>query len=82
MYFIQAFSVSDCQRLNFNETKIKQDHNKNIYQIYAYNFSIGEISVPARYNKDSSSINFINGIKYSLGTLYFAVKYLLFKNVY
>ena len=56
--------------------------SKMLYQIYSNNFTIGEISVPTRYNQNSSSINFINGIKYSLGTLYFAVKYLLFKNVY
>ena len=55
--------------------------SKILYQIYSNEFTIGEISVPTNYNDDSSSISFINGIKYSLGTLYFALKYLLLNKI-
>ncbi|SVE39748.1 uncharacterized protein METZ01_LOCUS492602, partial [marine metagenome] len=55
--------------------------SKILYQIFSNEFTIGEISVPTNYNADSSSISFINGIQYSIGTLYYALKYLFVNKI-
>jgi len=42
-------------------------------------FSIGEISCPARYFEEASSINFVRSIKYDLGVLATSLQYRLNK---
>ncbi|MBI4748960.1 MAG: glycosyltransferase family 2 protein [Acidobacteria bacterium] len=43
--------------------------NEMLAQIVYFDFQIGEISCPTRYEADSSSINFIRSCKYGLGVL-------------
>ncbi len=48
-----------------------------LFQIIEKGFRIGEIPVPVRYFPEASSINFKRSLKYGLGTLLVAGKYLL-----
>ena len=47
-----------------------------LFQIVEKGFRIGEIPVPVRYFKEASSINFTRSIRYGLGTVFTALKYL------
>lgn len=47
-----------------------------LFQIVARRYRIGEISVPVRYFKEASSINFWRSVKYGLGTIGAGLKYL------
>jgi len=47
-----------------------------LFQIVARQYRIGEIPVPVRYFKEASSINFWRSLKYGLGTVVVALKYL------
>lgn len=44
--------------------------NQMLLQAIYFNYSIGEISCPAKYFEDASSINFPRSIKYGLGVLF------------
>lgn len=65
-------------------TKINWADNSNdfvfdsqvLFQIVARQYRIGEIPVPVRYFKEASSINFWRSLKYGLGTVVVALKYL------
>ncbi len=48
-----------------------------LFQIVKKGFKIGELPVPVRYFKESSSINFYRSLKYGIQTLRLAVKYWL-----
>jgi len=50
-----------------------------LFQIVAKGWKIGEIPVPVRYFEEASSINFARSVKYGLGTLLTAWKYLMGK---
>jgi len=47
-----------------------------LFQIIEKGFTIGEISVPVRYFPEASSINLKRSIRYGLGTVWTALKYL------
>lgn len=47
-----------------------------LFEIIARKYKIGEISVPVRYFKEASSINFWQSLKYGLGTVRIAILYL------
>lgn len=49
--------------------------NEIIAQIFYKKFTVGEISCPAKYEKDSSSINFARSMKYGIGVLGVSFKY-------
>jgi hypothetical protein len=49
--------------------------NQLLAQICYQGTEIGEISCPANYEKDSSSINFSRSVKYGLGVLVVSMKY-------
>lgn len=53
--------------------------NEMLAQAAYFGFRIGEISCPARYFEDASSINFTRSVKYGLGVLLTSVKYVLQK---
>lgn len=53
--------------------------NEIITQILYQGFKVGEISCPTKYDKDSSSINFISSIKYGFGCLRVSLLYLMSK---
>jgi hypothetical protein len=51
--------------------------NQILLQVMRSGFRIGEISCPAHYFADASSINFSRSLKYGLGCLYEAIRYRL-----
>lgn len=51
--------------------------NEMLAQGVYFGFSIGEISCPARYFEDASSINFSRSVKYGFGVLATSIQYLL-----
>ncbi|HMB62190.1 MAG TPA: glycosyltransferase family 2 protein [Eudoraea sp.] len=53
--------------------------NQMLAQICYKGFNIGEISCPAKYEQDSSSINFRRSIAYGLGVLWVSLQYFLQK---
>jgi len=48
-----------------------------LFKIVAKGYKIGEISVPVRYFKEASSINFSRSLKYGLATVWTGFKYWL-----
>lgn len=48
-----------------------------LVQAVVFGFRIDEISVPTRYFKEASSVNFMNGVIYGLKTLWTLVKFIL-----
>lgn len=53
--------------------------NQMLVQIVYFGYSIGEISCPARYFKEASSINFRRSVNYGLGVLKTTLQFLLQK---
>ena len=53
--------------------------NQIISQSIMHNFRIGEISCPAKYSPDSSSINFKKSVNYGLGVIYVTIEHLFHK---
>lgn len=51
--------------------------NEILVQAVYFGFKIGEISCPAKYFDDASSINFARSIKYGVGVVVTSMKYLL-----
>lgn len=51
--------------------------NQMLTQIIHAGFDIGEITCPTRYDTDSSSINFLNSVKYGLGVMKTSLEYRL-----
>jgi glycosyltransferase involved in cell wall biosynthesis len=51
--------------------------NQILVQIIAAGYHIGEISCPAKYFEEASSINLFQSIKYGFGCLYISFRYLL-----
>lgn len=50
-----------------------------LFQIVAKGWKIGELPVPIRYFEEASSINFVRSLKYGIGTVLTALKYLFSK---
>jgi hypothetical protein len=66
----RAFSVNVLKKINFeNNSDGFVFDNEMLSQIIYAGFTIAEISCPARYFKEASSINFINSIYYGLGVV-------------
>lgn len=53
--------------------------NQILLQVFYFSFHVGEISCPALYNKDSSSINFSGSVKYGIKVLLTGLKYIIAK---
>ena len=53
--------------------------NQILLQAFFFGYRVGEITCPAIYAKDSSSINFSRSVVYGLGVLSTALKYMLKK---
>jgi len=54
--------------------------NQMLLQALFFDFKVGEISCPTRYEKDSSSINFKRSLTYGFGVLWTACQYRLSKS--
>jgi glycosyltransferase involved in cell wall biosynthesis len=53
--------------------------NQILAQAIFYGFSVGELSCPAHYFPEASSINFSRSLKYGLGVLWTSMKFFLHK---
>jgi glycosyltransferase involved in cell wall biosynthesis len=53
--------------------------NQMLLQLFYYEFSVGEVSCPAAYAQDSSSISILRSIPYGAGVLVAALQYCLAK---
>ncbi len=51
--------------------------NELLLQMFYFGFQVGEVSCPARYFEEASSISFRRGVVYGLGVLQTALKYFL-----
>jgi glycosyltransferase involved in cell wall biosynthesis len=76
----RAFSKEVLEKLNFeaNSDDFIFD-NQMLTQIFYWGYEIGEISCPAKYFDDASSINFRRSLKYGLGVLSNSILYRLNK---
>ena len=76
----RAFSREILEKVNF---KANSDDfifdNQMLTQIFYFGYEIGEISCPAKYFEEASSINFSRSVKYGLGVLKNSVLYRLNK---
>jgi len=54
--------------------------NQMLLQAFYFGFSVGEISCPTLYNKESSVINFTRGLKYAIGVLVTGLEYIIAKS--
>jgi glycosyltransferase involved in cell wall biosynthesis len=76
----RAFSREILERVNYNANS--DDFifdNQMLTQIFYCGYEIGEISCPAKYFEEASSINFRRSMKYGLGVLSNSIKYRLNK---
>jgi hypothetical protein len=53
--------------------------NQMLLQAFYFGYRVGEITCPASYTKESSSINFSRSVVYGLGVLKTAWEYMLCK---
>jgi glycosyltransferase involved in cell wall biosynthesis len=53
--------------------------NQMLAQIHFMGFSIAEVTCPAKYFKEASSINFVRSVRYGLGCLWTALQFRLAK---
>jgi glycosyltransferase involved in cell wall biosynthesis len=54
--------------------------NEMLSQIIYFGFDIAEVTCPAKYFKEASSINFYRSIKYGLGVLWTSLRFWLYKH--
>ena len=76
----RAFSREVLEKVNFeaNSDDFIFD-NQMITQIFYFGYEIGEISCPAKYFEEASSINFSRSMKYGFGVIGNSIKYRLNK---
>ncbi|MDY6801258.1 MAG: glycosyltransferase family 2 protein [Bacteroidota bacterium] len=77
----RAYSRKVLETINFeaNSNNFVFD-NQILAQIYFAGFEIAEITCPTKYDKDSSSINFFQSVKYGLGVLKTSFQYFMEKS--
>ena len=56
--------------------------NEMLLQTMYFGFSVGEVSCPAKYFEEASSISFRRSVTYGIGVLHTAMKYFISKNKY
>lgn len=56
--------------------------NEMLLQTMFFGFSVGEVSCPAKYFEEASSISFRRSVTYGIGVLHTAMKYFFSKNKY
>lgn len=74
---MRAYRREVLENIDFN--KFSDDFvfdTQMLFAIIQKGYSIGEISVPVRYFKEASSINFVRSLKYGLATLWQATRFL------
>jgi len=75
---MRAYKREVLETINFNKNSNGFVFDSQVlFQIVENNFRIGEIPVPVRYFKNSSSIDFFESVKYGIDTLFEALSYLI-----
>jgi glycosyltransferase involved in cell wall biosynthesis len=76
----RAFSAEFLRKTKFedNSNDFLFD-NQLIAQAIYHNYKVGEVSCPARYEDDSSSIGILKSVKYAIGVGWVSLQYLLSK---
>ena len=77
----RAFSREILEKVNYeaNSDDFIFD-NQMLTQIFYYGYEIGEISCPAKYFEEASSINFSRSVTYGMGVLNVSLRHFLHKN--
>jgi glycosyltransferase involved in cell wall biosynthesis len=74
---MRAYKSSVLKSINYmNNSDDFVFDSQMLFQIVQKGFRIGEVPVPVRYSPEFSSINFTSSVKYGIGTLITALKYL------
>jgi glycosyltransferase involved in cell wall biosynthesis len=77
---MRAYSREVLETINFqNNSDDFVFDSQVLFQIVEHGFRIGEIPVPVRYFPEASSINFVRSLRYGIGTVMTALRYLLRK---
>lgn len=74
---MRAYRREVLEKIDFN--KFSDDFvfdTQMLFSVIQKGYSIGEISVPVRYFKEASSINFSRSLKYGFATLWQAARFL------
>ena len=74
----RAYTATVLRSIDYN--KLSNDFifdNQMILEIIKHNYKISEIYCPAKYDKDSSSINFVRSVRYGLLILWYSMVYKL-----
>jgi len=81
---LRAYTSHVLKHINFeNNSDNFVFDNQTLLQILACSYRIGELSCPAKYFAEASSINFIRSAIYGLGCVYWSIIYLLGRfNIY
>lgn len=75
---LRAYTADVLKNIDFeNNSNNFVFDNQILLQILAHSYRIGELSCPAKYFKDASSINFARSVIYGLGCVYWSIIYLL-----
>ncbi|NLW30724.1 MAG: glycosyltransferase family 2 protein [Fibrobacter sp.] len=76
----RAYSREVLEKIDYNRNSDSfVFDNEIIAQIFKKGYEIAEITCPAKYFKDASSINFVNSIKYGLGVLKISILYFFYR---
>ena len=76
----RAYSKTVLEKINWkNNSNDFIFDNQFLSQIIYFGYKIGELTCPARYFPEASSINFLRSIKYGLGCVYTAIRFKLHK---
>ena len=77
---MRAYKRAVLEKINWQENSDDFVFDSQIlFQITAAGYRIGEIPAPVRYFKEASSINFFRSVRYGLGTVGVALRYLFNK---
>jgi len=76
----RAYSKNVLEKINWkNNSNDFIFDNQFLSQIIYFGFKIGELTCPARYFPEASSINFTRSLKYGFGCIFTAIKFKLEK---
>lgn len=76
----RAYSREVLEKINYQSNSDNYIFdNQFLTQIIYFNYDIGEITCPTKYEKESSSINFLKSIVYGFGVLKVSFQFLLQK---
>lgn len=76
----RAYRSEVLDKINFNDFSDDYIFDNQLLACFLYKgYTIGEISCPANYFPEASSINFLRSVKYGIGVLETSVKYRLNK---